>query len=234
MKAVILAAGRGTRMMPLTKDKPKPLIPINEKPFLGYVIDLLLHAGITDIGIVVHYLKDQIVSYATNHYGSKATFTFIDQEQLRGTGHAISCVQQFVQEEPFICISGDNYYSLRDVQSIIHQTGNCVCCIEHEHPEKYGVIIIEGTKVISIDEKPLTPKSKLVNAGLYHFDKDIFLALQELKPSKNGEYYLTDALNLLSKRDTVYAYHLRDYWLDLGTPHDISIVEEFFKKHDIS
>ncbi len=229
MKAVILAAGKGMRMGELTNNRPKPLIPIHGKPFLGYILDALKEAHIREIGIIVHYLKDQIITYVDTTYKGAFDVTYIEQRSMLGTGDAIAAAESFTDGSPFIVISGDNYYSLRDIQQLIQAKEDCtVCGTRSECPEKYGVLEYQGTKLRRIIEKPVHPPSNIINAGLYKFTSLIFPALKHIKPSISGEYYITDAINILAKEQNVHVMILQDSWIDLGCPADIARAEHHF------
>jgi NDP-sugar pyrophosphorylase family protein len=236
MKAVILAAGKGTRMLPLTKDMPKPLIPINGKPFIGYILDLLVSLDIFEVGIIENYLKEQIVSYVNTNYSDKLAITHIDQRQPFGTGHAVLQAKKFVGESEFLLFNGDNYYSVEDVLMLLGKRKMCVAGISHEHPERYGSIELRKDgkdELVMIHEQIPNPPSNIINAGLYFLTPSIFTALEQIKPASNGEYRLTDALNILARQKYVSVYILKDYWLDLGKPEDVPILETFFIEHNI-
>ena len=227
MKAVIMAAGKGTRMLPITESVPKVLIPIGGVPFLKLVIQRLQKAGITDIGIVTSY-KSEMVKAFLDEEGIKATI--IDQGEQLGTGHAIKVTRDFVNGENFVALGGDNLWSVHDIQSMIKEDDEWyVAAWTVTNPEKYGVLICEKSKLKKIVEKPSEFVGDLINSGLYKFTSDVFTTLDTIELSPRGEYELTDALTEGAATHKVHVIKLKDYWLDLGTLEDIPNVEEFLK-----
>lgn len=225
MKAVILAAGKGVRMLPLTADKPKVLVAVNGKPFLSYVLENVRRAGFTDIAIIAGYKKDKIEEYVRKH---DPKITIIEQKELKGTADAVMAARPFVGSQNFVVINGDNLFSPADLKNIqkdddfIYIAGKKV-----ENPERYGVLVCEGDKLAKIAEKPKQFMGNLVNVGLYKFTFEIFEALENISLSERGELELTDALSLLAKKGKVRVLMLQDYWLDLGRKEDVEKVGEF-------
>ena len=228
MKAVIMAAGKGTRMLPLTKTKPKVLIEVNKKPFLYYTLEHLKKAGITKVGLIVGHLKEKFPEFLGKH-GFNATL--IEQKEQLGTGDAIMQVKNFIGDDNFIVIYGDNLFSAEDLKAIAKDddliyTGG----FKVNNPEKYGVLISDGDKLVEIKEKPKDFVGNLVNPGLYKLTPAIFAALEQIEKSPRGEYELTDAVSILAKQGKVKVVELNDYWLDLSSREDIPKIEDFLKK----
>ena len=231
MKAVILAAGKGTRMLPLTEKIPKVLVKINGKPFLHYVIENLSKAGFTELGIVVGYMKEKVVKFLRDN---QIEATLIEQEEHLGTGHAVKQARIFCGNENFIVLGGDNFFSVEDLQSINNNDEFCyVVGKEIEDPSKYGVLVVNEDKLIKIIEKPQTFVGNMINLGLYKFTPKLWAALDKIQLSERGEYELTDALTTLAKLGEVKVEKMKGYWLDLGCKEDIPSVEEFLKKENI-
>lgn len=229
MKAVILAAGKGVRMLPLTLDKPKPLIEINGKPFLLHLLERFHAAGFEDknIAIVVGYKGEKIEEFLAEH---DLAITVIVQQALVGTGDAVYHAREFVDEEDFIVLGGDNLFSAEDLRRIQKDDEFCyVAGWEVEDPSRYGVLVSKGNVLMEIVEKPKEFIGNLINAGLYKFTPDIFEALEQIEPSERGELELTDAISLLAESRKVKVMMLQDYWLDLGKKEDIGKIEEFLK-----
>lgn len=227
MKVVILAAGKGTRMLPLTENKPKVLVEVKGKPFLFYVLENLKQAGFTKIGIVVGYKKEQIVDFL-----KKINFqtTLIEQKEQLGTGHALLQAKSFCGSDPFLVLGGDNLWSVRDLKLMNRKDEfNYLSGIEVQDPTKYGVLSAKTGFLQEIKEKPLHPQSDLVNTGLYKFTPEIWFALSKVGKSKRGEIELTDAVNFLAKEGKVKVVKVRDFWLDLGCPKDIKKIELFLR-----
>ncbi len=230
MKAVILAAGKGVRMLPLTREKPKPLIEVNGKPFLLHLLERLSAAGFRDkdIAIVVGYKGEKIEEFLNEH---GPDITVIVQQALVGTGDAVYHTQEFVDEEDFIVVGGDNLFSADDLLRIQKEDEFCyVAGWKVEDPSRYGVLICKGDVLQEIIEKPKEFVGDLINAGLYKFTPEIFEALEEIEISPRGELELTDAISLLAESRKVKVMLLHDYWLDLGKKEDIEKVGEFLKR----
>lgn len=227
MKAVIIAAGKGTRMLPLTETTPKVLLEVNSKPFLYYTLEHLKKVGITEVGLIVGHLKEKFPEFLEK-YGFKATL--IEQKEQLGTGDAIRQAKEFVGNDNFVVIYGDNLFSADDLKAIakdddLTYTGG----YKVGNPEKYGVLITDGDKLVEIKEKPKEFVGDLVNPGLYKLTPEIFAELERIEKSPRGEYELTDAVSILAKQGKVNVVKLNDYWLDLSLKEDIQKVEEFLK-----
>lgn len=228
MKAVILAAGKGTRMLPLTLNTPKVLIKINGKPFLYYVIENLKKAGFNEFGIVSGYLKEKIDEFVkANNINAK----IIEQKEQKGTGHAVMQAKEFCKDENFIVLGGDNLFSVKDLKAVNKKDNLCyIVGKKVDDPSKYGVLIVKGKKLVKIFEKPKEFVGDLINIGLYKFTPEIWGALDKITLSPRGEYELTDAVTLLAQQGKVNALKLKDYWVDLGCKEDIPNVEAFLKE----
>lgn len=230
MKAVILAAGKGVRMLPLTLDKPKPLIEINGKPFLLHLLERLYDAGFRneDIAIVVGYKGEKIGEFLEEH---NLNIEVIEQPALLGTGDAVYHARSFVDEENFVVLGGDNLFSADDLVRIQQDDDhNYVAGWKVEDPSRYGVLLCKGEVLLEIVEKPKEFVGNLINAGLYKFTPEIFETLEEIEPSARGELELTDAISLLAESRKVKVMMLKDYWLDLGKKEDIEKIGEFLRK----
>ncbi len=223
-KAVIMAAGKGVRMLPLTKLVPKPLVTVNGKPFLYYLLTRLKKAGFEEIAIIVGY-KNHIVPEFLEKYGFKATLLL--QTKRLGTAHALKCAEKFVGNDNFLALGGDNLWSVDDLKRVpFSDAFNYVATIKVENPEKYGVVLEKDGYLLRISEKPKQFVGNLINTGLYKFTPQIFGCLKKLKKSLRGEYELTDAISLLASEKKVKTVRLNDYWLDLGKMDDIPGIEK--------
>ncbi|HIH13684.1 MAG TPA: NTP transferase domain-containing protein [Nanoarchaeota archaeon] len=222
MKAIILAAGKGTRCLPLTKTIPKVLISLNGKPFLSYVLGNLQAAGFSEFGIIVGHLKEKVAEFIKEN---KINATLIAQEEQLGTGHALAQAEKFVCGEDFLLVSGDNLYSKDDISAAASAHGTVVAGFNVADPSNYGVLEASGENLKQILEKPENPPSNFINVGLYKLNSEIFSALKQIKKSNTGEYYLTDAINLLAVQGKVKIKNIKDYWVDLGRLEDIPRVE---------
>lgn len=241
-KVVIAAAGRGTRMLHLTDNKPKQLIEVNGKPFLFYVLEDLSKAGCREIYVVGGYMGDLIRKLIRQNPVLSASATgefsvkFIDQykkfnpDVKYGTAVALECAREFVGEGQFLFICGDNLYSVEDLKAMTNTDDEfCyVAGIESEHPEKYGVLINDGEFLEKVVEKPKEFVGSLINAGIYKFTPEIFDKISEIKKSPRGEYEITDAISFLAKEKKVKIKKINS-WLDFGKPEDIEKISKFLK-----
>lgn len=228
MKCLVLAAGEGVRMKPLTNNIPKPLIKVNGNCFIHYLMKNISSAGIKEIGLVVHYKKEKMIKWAKN---SEFNIEIISQKECLGTGDAVRSAEKWLGNENFIVLMGDNLYSFRDISNICKNDSFCyVGGIAHKNPELFGVLVNNGGSLERIVEKPKDRLGNLINTGLYKFTPKIFGALKKIKKSDSGEYYLTDAVSLLCKEQLVKVKILEDYWINFGTIKDIPVVEKFVRK----
>ena len=228
MKVIILAAGRGTRMKDLTSNKPKPLIEVNGKPFLYYLIENVHKAGFNNLGIIVNYKKEQIREFL-DKYNIRAKL--IQQIDESGVGAAIKSAKEFVGNENFISLMGDNYYFSEDLMKMNNNDEYCYMHSTYSHnPEKYGVIVSNNGFVSQVVEKPKEFITNTVSTGLYKLTPEIFNALDQIDISERGECEIPDAFNLLAKQGKVKVIKSKKPWLDFGCPEDIPKVNEFLDK----
>lgn len=222
LKGLILCAGRGTRLYPLSYSQPKTLLPVANKPVLHYCIEKLISLGITDIGIVVNPSQIQIREYVGDGSRFQASITLIEQSKPLGIAHAVQLAESFVDSDSFIVLLGDNL--LMDSLQKIYQTfqdSNASCAVmlrEVDRPQDYGIAEIENGSIVSITEKPQVPKSNLAVIGAYLFTPVIFQAIHQLKPSSRGEYEITDAIRTLLEQGKEIAYTTTNQnYSDVGT-----------------
>jgi len=233
MKAVLLAAGKGTRLLPLTVDTPKVLVEVNGKPFLWYVLEHLYLAGFDDIGLVVGYKKEKVAEFVKEylvHQGGMK-ITLIHQDEQLGTGHAVLCAKVFVGQENFVVYSTDNLISEEDLRALpMDDSDIYVMAMQVQFPQRYGVLVHEGDRLKEIKEKPKEYYGNWVNAGIYKFTPQIFSLLEKVKLSVRGEIEVTDAVTMLAKLGKARILKLKEYWLDLGVKDDIPKVEAFLQR----
>ncbi len=185
MQIVILAAGLGTRLKPITKTMSKPMIPVANKPMLAWTVEKLETISDEIIMVVRKEQKDII-----NYFSDKVNFVY--QDKPRGTGHAVVQCKDSVTGK-FMLINCDEFISERDLKKFSSSSPYTIATFEHEHPERFGVFNIDHGKIKNVVEKPKIPKSRFVNCGLYMFNEEIFREIEKLKPSARGEIELTDA-----------------------------------------
>jgi UDP-N-acetylglucosamine diphosphorylase / glucose-1-phosphate thymidylyltransferase / UDP-N-acetylgalactosamine diphosphorylase / glucosamine-1-phosphate N-acetyltransferase / galactosamine-1-phosphate N-acetyltransferase len=233
-KVVIAAAGQGTRMMQLTKDKPKHLIEIDGKPFLSYVLDNLLKAGYEDFIIVVGY-EGELIKNFLKKYGYRARIinqfeTIGPKEKIYGTACPLMCVKDINEQFMYLC--GDDFYSSEDLKAMdVNDDYNYVAGAESDHPENFGALLTEGEFLKEIVEKPKDFTGNLVNTSLYKFTSEIFEKVSQIKKSSRGEYEITDAVSLLAKDRKVKVRKIKDFWMDIGRPEDIEKLGNFLNEN---
>jgi bifunctional UDP-N-acetylglucosamine pyrophosphorylase/glucosamine-1-phosphate N-acetyltransferase len=200
--------------MPLTENRPKPMIPIAGKPILEHIISKI-EDFVDNIYLIVKYKKEIII----NHFKNHPKITFIEQKEIDGTGYAVLMAKNYINDD-FLVINGDIIFD-DDLKDIINYK-NAIALTEVDNPENFGVVVLDDeNNIIELQEKPKNPKSNLINAGIYKFEKDIFDILENLKPSDRGEVELTDAIKELIKDRTIKGIKLNGYWNDIGRPWDL-------------
>jgi len=229
VKAVILAAGKGTRMLPLTYTRPKHMLPVAGKPLLEHIIDFLRQSDIDEIILVVRHMKNNIVGYFDDGSRFNVNMCYVNQEPDNlGLAHAVKCARGSLQgEEDFVVMLGDVLIKL-DMKNMIKQhlsngAKTTIALATVEDPRPFGVVTLNSDlKVTKLVEKPKVPASKYVVAGLYIFNKTIFDTIDSLKPSWRGEYELTDAMQrLVEQGSPIYGFPTIKWWKDTGRPTDL-------------
>jgi bifunctional UDP-N-acetylglucosamine pyrophosphorylase/glucosamine-1-phosphate N-acetyltransferase len=216
MQAVILAAGEGIRLRPLTENRPKVLLPIVNKPLIDYQLELLKKLKIDDIAIVVGYKKEKIIEHLKN----KGVKFFVQEKQL-GTAHALAQVKNFVKDK-FLLIYGDLFFT-DSLKKLISYNKPTLSVVKVKDVSRFGKVEIKNGKVVSIKEK-VAEGEGMINAGIYILFPEIFDAIEKTELSERKEYELTDSLMKLKE---VYAYPLEGYWSDIGYPWEYLDVNFF-------
>lgn len=230
MKAVVLAAGEGVRLKPITSTRPKHLIKVGEKPLLKHCLDAVKDSGINEVLIVTHYMADVIRNYFGDgkDYGLK--IEYVEQKAVLGTGNAVSLAEPYVKED-FLLVYGDLLFAPDAVKNVIalHQKEKpaaTMSVVPVEKPEEYGIVKLENEKYVTrIIEKPRREEAptNLANAGIYVFSTEIFEKIKKTSASVRGEWEITDALSLLLKEEKkVLAVKMsKNDWIDIGRPWDL-------------
>jgi glucose-1-phosphate thymidylyltransferase len=227
VKALVLSGGKGTRLRPLTFTLAKQLIPVANKPILGYVLDQISEAGIAEVGIVIapdtgEYVKEFVGD------GSKWNFkvTYIPQEPL-GLAHAVKTAQKFLGQDSFIMCLGDNVTGQK-VNTFIQKFEKekldaLIILKEVTDPSSFGIAQLDDKgNIVKLVEKPKVPMGNLAIIGTYLFSKKVHKAVERIKPSWRNELEITDAIQeMINMGFKVKAEILTSWWLDTGKKDDI-------------
>ena len=227
MKGVILCAGEGTRMRPLTYSLPKHLIPIANRPVIEHILGTLNQAGVTDIGIVVGPTTQISFQNALRDGSSLGVrLTYIVQDDPRGLAHAVSCAQGFVGDDPFLLYLGDNLLEAGVtglVEKFAATAADAVITLYPvEDPSHFGVAEVDGDRIVRVVEKPARPVSNLAIVGAYVFTPAIFSAISRIRPSARGELEITDAIQrMIDDGLRVLPHRISGWWRDVGRPTEL-------------
>ena len=224
-KAVILAAGEGTRMRPLTLNRPKVMLPIANKPILEHVMVEMQQTGISEFIFVVGYHDEQIRNYFGNGEKWGIGIQYIKQKEQLGTADALAATEGLLNET-FLLANGDAVIGHQDITQLIGRDGNVLSTIELPDVSGLGVIKVKSDHVVKIYEKMQNPPSHLVNAGLYLFSPDIFDAIKKIARSPRGEYELTDAIQMLVDSGQKVSCQEINSWLNFSYPWDLLAANE--------
>ncbi len=225
MQAVILAAGEGNRMRPLTANRPKVMLPIANRPLVEYLLVEVREAGIRDFIFIVGYCDEQVRNYFGSGEKWGISIAYSEQRKQLGTADAIRQVAGMV-EGNFIVVNGDVVVDHEDIKSLMAGKNNTMSVIEVKDPRGLGIVEINDGRVVNIYEKTEKPPTMMANAGLYLFTLAVFDAIAETKKSPRGEYEVTDSLKLLMQSDDgLYCQELKS-WLDLSYPWDLLAANE--------
>ena len=222
MKGLILAAGKGSRLYPITHLIPKPLLPLANRVTMEYAFDRMKEMGITEIGIVVGENESAMREGLGDGSAFGVSLSFVRQPEPKGLAHAVSFAEEFVAGDSFVLYLGDAIYdrSLAEFKDKFESSGcaNLNLVMAVEDPSRFGVANVEGDRIVKLVEKPKNPESNLAMAGLYFFGPQIWSIFPTLQPSARGEYEITDAIQtLIDQGETVLAGEFKGTWFDTGT-----------------
>ena len=234
--AVVLAAGEGTRLRPLTRNRPKPMLPAADRPILEHVFDALIGAGIERLHVVVGYKRDRV----QDHFGPtyrNVPINYVAQDKQLGSGHALLQAREAVaDEEGLLVVNGDQVIERQMVADVLdafeEDDGNATLAVtEQADVSHYGAVVMDGNRVVELVEKPDTDDYRLLNAGVYAFAPAIFDAIEET-PRVQGELALTDTLaDLIDEDALVRGVVTEELWEDATYPWDLLDVSQDLLLH---
>ncbi len=222
MKAVILAAGEGTRMRPLTRHCPKVMLPIGNKPLLQHVIERVKDAGVDHFILVIGYQGDTIIE----HFGEGERFgvkiDYVIQQERLGTAHAIGTARSLIDER-FLVLNGDVMVTTAQVRTLLERDEVAVMAVlEVDDPSQFGVLEVDGGLVVKLHEKPDNPTTNLANAGIYVFEPEVFGGIDKTPLSIRDEYEITRTIQDMIDSGIHVGYQvLSGTWQDVGRPWDL-------------
>jgi len=210
MKGLVLSGGKGTRLRPITHTSAKQLVPVANKPILFYGLEAIAESGIKEVGIVVGDTKNEIKSAVGDGSKFGLKVTYIEQEAPLGLAHAVKISQSFLKDDEFVMYLGEK------------KPNSQILLAKVTNPQHFGVAELEDGRIINLVEKPKQPKSDLALVGVYMFDKNIFEAVNVIKPSLRGELEITDAIQyLVDKKYNVLPHIITGWWKDTGKLEDM-------------
>lgn len=232
MKAVVLCAGEGTRVQPLTFARPKHLVPVAGRAVLDHVLESLAEAGIEEAVMVVGRRSEYLEEFVGDgsRWGMRAEY--VVQYPARGLADAVRCARNAVAGERFIVYLGDDLLGdgvTEFVSSFAESDAQGALIVKRvEDPSGFGVIVVEGSGVVGAEEKPADPPSDLAIVGVYGFGPEVFDAIESIEPSRRGELEITDAIDLLAKRGQVDYHETQGFWADAGSPDSLLGANAFY------
>ena len=237
-KGIILAGGKGTRLYPLTKVVSKQLMPVYDKPMIFYPLTTLIQAGIKDILIIINpYDRDLFERLLGdgNHLGIKISYKV--QQNAEGLAQAFIIGKEFIGSSNVALILGDNLFHGETLETHFTQSQNkdngaTVFAYPVKNPERYGVANFDNNgDIISIEEKPESPKSKYAITGIYFFDNSVIEKAEKVKPSSRGELEITDLIMMYLKEKTlnVEKFGSGIAWLDTGSHESLLAASSYVK-----
>ena len=226
MRALILSGGEGSRLRPITHTQAKQLIPVAGTPILFHALRAISDAGITEVGIIVGSTADEVQASVGDGSRWGVRVTYIPQEAPLGLAHAVLTAADFVRGEPFLMYLGDNVL-LEGLTRFVEEFERTrpdaqIFLARVPEPERFGVAVLDGERVVRLVEKPADHISDLALVGVYLFDDSILEAATAIRPSPRGELEITDAIQwLIDNGRTVRAEMVEGWWKDTGKPEDL-------------
>jgi len=223
LKGVILAGGLGTRLRPLTKVTNKHLLPVYDKPMIYYPLETLCRAGIKDIMIVTggNSAGDFLRLLGNGREFGLKDIAYTYQEGEGGIADALKLCEHFAEGQRIVVVLGDNILQ-DDITPYVRKfetqdSGARILLKEVTDPQRFGVPVLDGERIVRIEEKPTTPSSRYAVTGVYMYDRRVFDFCRRLKPSARGELEITDVNNAYIKEGDLFYDVLEGWWTDAGT-----------------
>lgn len=221
MKVVVPAAGKGTRLRPITLKTPKPLVRVLGKPLIEYTLDVLPDS-VDEIIMIVGYKGNLLREHLGNSY-KEIPIRYIEQKERRGIGHALYLCKEYI-DEPFLFMQSDEIYDKGSVEKLAQRTAAALA-FRPEHPENFGVFTVDDNMMLlDVEEKPKNPRSDITSAGSYKLTPEIFNHYPP-PPHENGEYYLADMIPSYLTKQPMEVVEARR-WLTVNRPEDIQKAEK--------
>lgn len=224
MRAILPLAGIGTRLRPHTHTLPKSLVPVAGKPILGHILDKLIPLGVDEVVLIVGYLGEMIVDYVAENYD--LVVRVVRQEERLGLGHAIYLAREHVKnDEPVLIVLGDTIFEA-DLVPVLNDKYSAIGVKHVERPQSFGVVSLEGDRIVDLVEKPAKPPSNLAVVGVYYIRETnlLFESLEYIITqgiTLKGEYQLTDALRRMIHLGVEMRTFPIEEWFDCGNPESL-------------
>lgn len=225
MQVVILAAGEGKRLRPLTEDRPKPMVPIGDMPILEYTISILPKV-IDEVILVIGYKGEKI----REHFGDTwkgRKIIYVEQPEPKGTGEALERIRHLLRGEHFMLMFADDLYHPKDLEQCVAHSGMTILVKEAEHPERMGVCMLDDDgNLKEIIEKPEAPPTNLVNIGVYVLHQEIFNTPKYF--DSKGEHVLPPQIGYLARIRPIKIIRAQ-FWHPIGYPEDVEKAKELLQ-----
>lgn len=235
MRAILPLAGIGSRLRPHTHTLPKSLVPVAGKPILGHILDRLIPVGVDEVILVVGQMGEKIVDYVSSNYD--LVVRVVNQEERRGLGHAVYLAHEHAnRSEPILIVLGDTIFDA-DLKSVLSRKTSALGVKRVENPQSFGVVSLDGDRIVDLVEKPAKPPTDLAVVGVYYitntgllFDSLRYIIEQGI--TLKGEYQLTDALRrMINQGETIGVFPV-DNWFDCGNPDSLLATNRYMLEGD--
>lgn len=230
MKALILAAGEGTRLRPLTTNIPKPLLTVAGRPYLAHLVKALGDAGIKEQVILVGWKANRVKEFFGDGKQLGVELSYLEQKERLGTANAIGVAEGAIDGD-FVCVNGDVVMAPEAVTGMVSAFRKdrkpFMGVAEVPDPQRFGVVQQDNGKLVRIIEKPADPPSNLINGGFFGLTPDVFGHIRRTERSSRGEYEFTDTLNMMAAQTEVAVRKIEGEWMDVGYPWELLRANEY-------